>query len=75
MYENCGYKIADGLLGLQYGDDNPGKDSASIEFGLDKYGNPPSEAVQKGQACQDSFYLRVSTFQHGVKTSEELLPE
>lgn len=75
MYQNCQYKVADGVMGLQYGDDNPNKDSASIEFGLDKYGNPPSEAVQKGQACQDSFYLRVTTFQHGAKTSEELYPE
>jgi len=75
MYQNCQYKIADGLLGLQYGDDNPDKDSASIAFGLDKYGNPPSEAVQKGQACQDSFYLRVTIYKQGVKTSEELLPE
>lgn len=75
FYQDCQYKAADGLLGLQYGDDNPDKDSASIAFGFDKHGNPPSEAVKNGKACQDSFYLRLTTYRHGIKTSDELIPE
>jgi len=75
MYENCHYKIADGLIALQYGDENPNRDSAAIQFGVDRYGNLPSEAVRKGLTCQDPFYLRLTTYRQGMKTSDILLPE
>ena len=75
MYENCHYKISAGTMYLNYGDANLTRDSASIVFGVDRSGNPPSDAVRNGQACQDSFYLRATNYSMGIKTSDILFPE
>jgi len=75
MWENCGYKPADGVLSLHYGDGNPAHDSASIVFGVDKNGQPPSSAVQNGLQCQDLFFIHYSSYSQGKMTADMLFPE